>query len=68
MIYFFLILKTKLDQNAHQNTPNLPFKKNSRGEGPCPRTHLAKRMASHANFQIRKKNLAPPPPKSWLSS
>ena len=61
MVIFRNFLKTKSDQNIHQNAPNCTILKSFIG-GTCPRTPLPKRMASrHANFQIwKKKFLAPP--------
>ena len=48
MVIFGNFLKTKSDQNIHQNAPNCTIlKKISRGA--CPRTPLASR---HPNFQI----------------
>ena len=53
-----IFLRTKSDQNVHQNAPNCTILKNFLGAA-CPQTPLAKRMAlaqhvakRHANFQI----------------
>ena len=59
---------TKSDQNIHQNAP---FKKHY--WGACPRTPLAKRMASTCaacrfatcKFPNLKKKFLAPPSKSW---
>ena len=74
MVIFEYFLKTRSDQNIHQNAPNCTILKNFLG-GACPRTPLAKRMAlpcAACRFvtckfpNLKKKNLAPPPPaKSW---
>ena len=58
---FLNFLKTKSDPNTRQNAPNCIIFNNFL-VGACPRVPLAERMASrHANFQIRKKFLGPPP-------
>ena len=62
-------LKTKSDQNIHQNSPNCTILKNFLG-GAYPRTPLAKRMASPCaacryatcKFPNRKKIISWPPP------
>ena len=41
MVIFGIFLKTKSDQNIHQNAPNCTILKNFLG-GACPRTPLAK--------------------------
>ena len=61
MIYFFLILKTKLDQNAHQNTPNLPFKKKFSGGGAMPPNPPSKAHGFACKFPNQKKKSCPPP-------
>ena len=64
---------TKSDQNIHQNAPNCTILKKFLGWA-CPRTPLAKRMASlcaacrfaTCKFpNLKKKFLGPPPAKSW---
>ena len=76
MVIFFLkyikngtfrnFLKSKFDPTIHQKHTELRHFKNFL-EGICPRTPLAKRMASrHVNFPISKKKLLSPPSKSWL--
>ena len=45
MVILGNFLKTKFDQNIHQNAPNCTILKHFLG-GACPRTPLAKRMAS----------------------
>ena len=57
MVIFEYFLKTRSDQNIHQNAPNCTILKNFLG-GACPRTPLTKRMA-------KKKIIGPPPAKSW---
>ena len=69
MVIFKYFLKTRSDQNIHQNAPNCTILKNFLG-GLYPRTPLAKRMASPCaacrfvtcKFQNlkKKKFLAPP--------
>ena len=70
MVIFEYFLKTKSDQNIHQNAPNCTILKKILG-GACPRTSLAKRMASPCaacHFatckfpNLKKKFLAPPLP------
>ena len=51
-------LKTKCDQNIHQNAPNCTILKKILG-GACPRTPLAKRMALPCQSE---KNISCPPP------
>ena len=68
---FWKILKTKSDQNTHQNAPNCTIlnKFMGGGGGAWPRTPLAKRMASPwatCKFPNPKKKILPPPTKSWL--
>ena len=71
MVIFEIFLKTKCDKNIHQNAPNGTILKNFLG-GACPRTPLAKCMASPCaacrfatckfpNLK-KKKFLAPPLP------
>ena len=74
MVIFEIFLKTKSDQNIHQNAPNCTILKKFIG-GACPRTSLTKLMASPGaacrslrDMQIpksEKKIHAPPPAKSW---
>ena len=70
MVLFKIFQCKKSDPNIHQNAPNCSIFKNFLG-GACPRTPLAKRMASpcaayvalrHASFHISKKNSWPPLP------
>ena len=70
MVIFEYFLKTRSDQNIHQNAPNCTILKNFLG-GACPRTPLAKRMAlpcAACRFvtckfpNLKKKILGPPPP------
>ena len=64
MLIFEIFLKTKCDQNIHQNAPNCTILKKFFG-GACPRTPLAKRMAlpcaACRKFPNLKKNSCPPP-------
>ena len=69
MVIFKKYLKTKSDQNVHQNAPNCTILKKILG-GACPRTPLAKHMASPCaacrfvtcKFTNLKKILGPPLP------
>ena len=65
-----VIFKTKCDQNIHQNAPNGTIWGTKILGGACPRTPLAKRMASPfaacrfatCKFpNLKKKFLGPPP-------
>ena len=58
MVLFKIFLSKKSYPNIHQNAPNCIIFKKFLG-GACPRTPLAKRMASL--FQISKENSCPPP-------
>ena len=59
MVFF----SSKFDPNIHQNAPNCTIFRIFFG-GACPRTPLAKHMASR-KFPNLKKNILAPPPKSW---
>ena len=70
MILFEIFLSKKSDPNIHQNAPNCTIFKNFLG-GACPRTPLAKRMASPCAAccfatckfpNLKKKILGPPLP------
>ena len=73
MVIFEYFLKTRSDQNIHQNAPNCTILKNFL-EGACPRTPLTQRMASPCAAcrfvtckfpNLKKKILDHPPAKSW---
>ena len=53
-------LKTKSDPNIHQNAPNCTILKKILG-GACPRTPLAKRMASPCKISNSEKYIFCPP-------
>ena len=60
---FFNFLKTKCDQNIHQNAPNCTVLKIFLG-GACLRNPLAKRKAHDMQISKSKKKISwnPPPP------
>ena len=62
---FYNFSKNFKDKIGSKYTPKLHHLKKTLGGGACPRTPLAKRMASPCKFLNLKKKLLPPP-ESWL--
>ena len=66
MVLFEKILSQKFDPNIHQNAPNCTIFRNFLGGG-MPRNPPSKAhgFATCKFPNLKKKNLAPPPSKSW---
>ena len=63
MVIFGIFLKTKSDQNIHQNAPNCTILKNFIGEGGMPPNPPS--FATCKFLNLKNKKFLPPPAKSW---